>query len=60
MPRLTYLLALPRRPQAAPLFPQLVRRALQLVRECDCSGRSGCPACVQHTDCTEYNAGAWD
>lgn len=43
-------------PQAAPLFPQLLRRALQLVRECGCAGRSGCPACVQHTECGEYNA----
>ncbi|KAL4447650.1 hypothetical protein ABPG75_004869 [Micractinium tetrahymenae] len=41
---------------AAPLFPQLLRRALRLVRDCDCSGRAGCPACVQHADCSEYNA----
>lgn len=43
-------------PQAAPLFPQLLRRALRLVRECGCAGRAGCPACVQHADCSEYNA----
>lgn len=42
--------------QAAPLFPELLRAALSLVRECGCSGRSGCPACVQHTECSEYNA----
>jgi hypothetical protein len=49
----------PRRPpQAAPLLPELLRRALELVRECSCTGRSGCPACVQHTACSEYNAGA--
>ena len=43
-------------PQAVPLFPQLLRRALALVRECACSGRAGCPACVQHTECSEYNS----
>ena len=43
-------------PQAAPLFPQLLRRALELVRECGCSSATGCPACVQHTECGEYNA----
>lgn len=42
--------------QAAPLFPQLLRRALRLVRECGCAGCAGCPACVQHADCSEYNA----
>lgn len=42
--------------QAAPLFPQLLRAALDLVRECACPGRTGCPACVQHTECGEYNA----
>lgn len=42
--------------QAAPLFPQLLRAALDLVRECACSGRAGCPACTQHTECGEYNA----
>lgn len=42
--------------QAAPLFPQLLRRALALVCECGCTGRTGCPACVQHTECGEYNA----
>ena len=42
--------------QAAPLFPLLLRRALALVRECGCTGRTGCPACVQHTECGEYNA----
>lgn len=26
------------------------------MRECGCSGRTGCPACVQHTECGEYNA----
>lgn len=49
--------------QAAPLFPELVRRALELVRGCGCSGPSGCPACVQQTECGEYNAceqqGVW-
>lgn len=43
-------------PQARPLFPQLLRKALELVRGCDCRSLSGCPACVQHLGCTEYNA----
>lgn len=46
----------PATPQAAPLFPQLLRRALQLVRECGCARRAGCPACTNHTDCGEYNS----
>lgn len=29
-------------------------RALALVQQCAC--RHGCPGCVQHTDCSEYNA----
>lgn len=42
--------------QARPLFPQLLRRALELIRGCDCRSVSGCPACTQHMGCTEYNA----
>ena len=26
------------------------------VRGCDCAAMSGCPGCVQHLGCTEYNA----
>lgn len=42
--------------QAAPLFPQLVKRALDLVKGCDCSDPNGCPGCIFSTDCTQYNA----
>ncbi|BDA42593.1 probable ATP-dependent helicase hrq1 [Coccomyxa sp. Obi] len=42
--------------QVRPLFPQLLRRALELIRGCDCRSVSGCPACTQHMGCTEYNA----
>ncbi|KAL6746607.1 hypothetical protein V8C86DRAFT_1481591 [Haematococcus lacustris] len=42
--------------QAAPLFPKLLQRALDLVRGCPCTYEKGCPACVQHLDCKNYNA----
>jgi DEAD/DEAH box helicase domain-containing protein len=42
--------------QAQPLFPQLLQRALELIRGCTCRAMSGCPACIQHLGCTEYNA----
>lgn len=43
-------------PQACPLFGALMQKALDLIRTCDCVSDSGCPACVQHPDCGEYNA----
>jgi hypothetical protein len=49
-PLLLYLL------QATPLFHLLLRQALALVRECPCPYEKGCPACVQHLDCKNYNA----
>ena len=42
--------------QACPLFGPLMQRALELIKDCKCTSDSGCPACVQHTDCGEYNA----
>ena len=34
----------------------VLQRALELVDQCDCTSDRGCPACVQHTNCDEYNA----
>ena len=42
--------------QAHAVFGELLELALELVRGCDCSGAWGCPACVQHSGCGEYNA----
>ena len=42
--------------QACPLFGALMQKAVDLVRACDCVNDSGCPACIQHPDCGEYNA----
>ena len=38
------------------MFGELLELALELLRGCDCSGAWGCPACVQHAGCGEYNA----
>lgn len=43
-------------PQAAPLFTTLMERALELIKGCGCGPDTGCPGCVQHTECGEYNA----
>ena len=42
--------------QATPLFSVLLEKALELIENCNCKPASGCPGCVQHTDCGEYNA----
>lgn len=42
--------------QAAPLFTTLMEQALQLIRSCGCKPDTGCPGCVQHVECGEYNA----
>lgn len=42
--------------QAQPIFTNLIQKALELVRACPCSDDKGCPSCVQHVACTEYNA----
>lgn len=38
------------------MFPQLLAKALELVRGCNCCATSGCPACIQSMSCAEYNA----
>ncbi|KAF5838688.1 hypothetical protein DUNSADRAFT_2383 [Dunaliella salina] len=40
---------------AAPLFPQIMDRALSLVEECICAEVKGCPSCCQHLHCRNYN-----
>lgn len=42
--------------QAAPLFHELLVRAHRLVAACPCRLEKGCPSCVQHTACKNYNA----
>ncbi len=42
--------------QACPLFSALLEKALDLIRSCDCIVDSGCPGCIQHTGCSQYNA----
>jgi DEAD/DEAH box helicase domain-containing protein len=42
--------------QATPLFPELLEQALDLVQRCPCNYVKGCPCCVQHLDCKNYNA----
>ncbi len=42
--------------QACPLFSALLEKALDLIRGCDCVVDSGCPGCIQHTGCSQYNA----
>ena len=33
-----------------------MRRALELIRGCDCMSDKGCPGCIQYTACNQYNA----
>lgn len=40
---------------ACPMYLTLLEKALELVEGCDCSGDVGCPSCIQHTHCGEYN-----
>ncbi|KAK9819572.1 hypothetical protein WJX81_002582 [Elliptochloris bilobata] len=42
--------------QAHAVFGELLELALELVHSCNCAGMWGCPACVQHSGCGEYNA----
>ena len=42
--------------QATPLFPELIQQALDLIEKCSCPYLKGCPCCVQHLDCKNYNA----
>lgn len=42
-------------PQACRMFGLLLEKAYELVRDCKCTGPAGCPGCIQHTKCPEYN-----
>eukprot|EP00742_Colponemidia_sp_Colp-10_P009548 GILJ01010424.1.p1 GENE.GILJ01010424.1~~GILJ01010424.1.p1 ORF type:complete len:1170 (-),score=133.32 GILJ01010424.1:130-3639(-) len=35
------------------IFPRLLHSALKLIQDCPCS--EGCPSCIQHLHCSEYN-----
>ena len=41
--------------QLRPLFPEILRAALELVTACGCDHPSGCPTCVHFADCNQYN-----
>ncbi|KAJ7568553.1 hypothetical protein O6H91_01G037400 [Diphasiastrum complanatum] len=41
--------------QARPLFAELLQAAVELLIACDCASSTGCPDCVQHLSCGEYN-----
>ncbi|KAL1541704.1 hypothetical protein AAHA92_25893 [Salvia divinorum] len=38
-----------------PHFLDMLTAALELLSSCHCSAEGGCPNCVQHLGCTEYN-----
>ena len=42
--------------QAHLLFGTLLRKALELVQSCNCAGDSGCPGCIHHMGCGQYNS----
>ena len=42
--------------QVQPLFGNILRAAYELVNQCPCEEESGCPNCVHHGECTQYNA----
>ena len=33
-----------------------MRKAVALIEACPCTSDTGCPGCVQHTGCNQYNA----
>lgn len=33
-----------------------MRKGIALVEACPCQDVTGCPGCIQHTDCNQYNA----
>lgn len=42
--------------QVCDIFGVLMRKAILLVEACPCTSSTGCPGCVQHTTCNQYNA----
>ena len=42
--------------QVCDLFGVLMRKGIALVEACPCTSATGCPGCVQHTTCNQYNA----
>lgn len=42
--------------QVCDLFGVLMRKAVALIEACPCTNDTGCPGCVQHTGCNQYNA----
>ena len=42
--------------QVCDLFGVLMRKAMALIEACPCTSPTGCPGCVQHLDCSQYNA----
>lgn len=41
--------------QAAPVFAELLQAALELIDACPCTAQEGCPGCVWHLGCGQYN-----
>jgi DEAD/DEAH box helicase domain-containing protein len=37
-------------------WTEILQRALAVISDCSCTCTGGCPGCIQHTDCGEYNA----
>lgn len=42
--------------QAGLFFGTLLQKALELVESCNCNGDSGCPGCIHHMGCGQYNS----
>jgi hypothetical protein len=37
------------------MFAELLQAALEMLEACDCTLATGCPGCVHHMGCGEYN-----
>lgn len=37
------------------MFAELLQAALEMLSACDCTTPTGCPGCVHHMGCGEYN-----
>ncbi len=33
-----------------------MRKGIELIQACKCTAPTGCPGCIQHTTCNQYNA----